>query len=378
LNDRERRHLDAARSCAGGDLRGASERLAVLSIEYPRDALALAVGHQLDFFCGDAQLLRDRIGRVLSAWDQSDPWFGFVLGMHAFGLEECGLYPRSETVGLRALERQPRDVWALHAVVHTYEMQGQVTTGLRFMDERRADWSQGNVFAVHNSWHEALYLLELEEIDRALAIYDSVVHNSESARVALEMLDASALLWRLYLDGVDVGDRWYDLADAWAEKSDEPWYVFNDMHAVMALVGAGRLGEARQAVTRLRSYVESSERSGVTNIAMTAAVGLPVCEAILAFGEGRYRDVTSTLHPIRTMIHRFGGSHAQRDAVARTMFEAAIRDGNDALAEALGSERLAVRESSAYTRRQLARIRRAEGHADGPADVEIADEVVRL
>ena len=33
------------------------------------------------------------------------------------------------------------------------------------------------------------------------------------------------------------------------------------------------------------------------------------------------------LLPIRTRVHEFGGSHAQRDAVERTLLEAAIRAG---------------------------------------------------
>lgn len=359
LTDREQRHLDAARAYASGDLHGARERLSQLSVQYPLDVLALAVGHQLDFFCGDAAELRDRPGRVLRAWDDHHPLFGFVLGMHAFGLEESNLYPQAEAVGMRALEAEPRDVWALHAVVHVHEMEARVEAGLRCMEERRADWSTGNFFVVHNSWHEALFRSELGDIDGALAIYDATLHNEHSTNVALEMLDASALLWRFHLDGIDVGERWEPLARAWADKTeDESWYVFNDMHAAMAYVGAGRLDHARALVGRLRDYTNAPP-TGVANAAMTAEVGLAVCEAILAFGEDRFADAVNTLAPIRRIVHRFGGSNAQRDAVARTLLEAAIRGGDQPLAEALISERLALKEASPYNRRQLDRIERA-------------------
>ena len=356
LTDRERRHVDAARAYAGGDLYGASERLAALTVEYPLDVLALAVGHQLDFFCGDAVGLRDRPGGVLRSWDQQHPLFGFVLGMHAFGLEETNLYPLAEVVGMRALEAEPRDVWALHAVVHVHEMQARIEAGLRFMDERRADWTTGNFFVVHNAWHEALFRSDVGDIEGALAVYDTTLHNNDSAKVALEMLDATALLWRLHLDGVDVGERWTPLADAWADKSeDEPWYVFNDMHAVMALVGAGRLDHARTLVSRLREFT-ALPQAGVANSVMTVAVGLPVCDAILAFGETRYSDTVAVLHPIRRIVHRFGGSNAQRDVVARTLLEAAIRSNDRPLADALISERLAIKEASPYNGRQLVRV----------------------
>ena len=299
LTDRERRHLDAAGAYASGDLHGAGQRLAALSVDYPHDLLALAVGHQLDFFLGDATGLRDRTGGVLLAWERDHPLFGFVLGMHAFGLEETNLFPQAETAGMRALEAEPADVWALHAVVHVHEMQGRVDAGLRFMDGRRAEWSTGNIFVVHNSWHEALFRLEVGDVSGALAIYDTTLHNDRSAKIALEMLDATALLWRLYLDAVPVGSRWMPLADAWAEKSDGVgWYVFNDVHSVMALVAAERLDDARAVVTRLREYVEAPHQA-VANVAMTAEVGLPVCEAIVAFAEARYEDAVSAAasHP---------------------------------------------------------------------------------
>ncbi len=335
---------------------GAAEQLTALSVEFPRDALALAVGHQLDLFLADALGLRDRIGGALVIWDETDPWFGFLLGMQAFGLEECGLYPRAEAAGMRALELEPSDVWAHHAVMHVYEMQGRFDIGLRFADERRTDWAKGNFFVPHNSWHEAPVHLETDDTAAALAIYDRVLHNAESGDVALEMLDAASLLWRLHLGDHEVGDRWHPLAEAWAGKAEQCWYVFNDMHAAMAFVGAGRLDDAHALVDQLETYLAANPDRSVSNVAMTAEVGLAVCSAIVAFGEDRYGEVTTLLYPIRRIIQRFGGSHAQRDAVARTLLEAAIRNRETALATSLVSERLSVNERSPFNWLQLSRI----------------------
>ena len=366
LSDRERRHLEAARTYAEGDLRGAGERLAALTVEYPRDVLALAVGHQIDFFCGDAAGLRDRPGGVLLSWDRTHPLFGFVLGMHAFGLEESNLHPQAEALGRQALEADPRDVWALHAVIHVHEMEGRFEAGVQFLDERRDDWTTGNFFVVHNAWHEALFRLEAGDIDGVLAIYDATIRRESEPNVALEMVDASSLLWRLHLDGVEVGSRWRALADAWVEKAGEPWYVFNDVHATMAFVADGRLTDARALVARLAAYA-AQPGPAVSNQAMTADVGLPVCEAIIAFGEGRYDDVVRMLHPIRKVLHQFGGSNAQRDVIARTLLEAAIRAGHHKLAHSLLSERLALKELSPYNARQLTRLREATGETRGAA-----------
>jgi len=54
------------------------------------------------------------------------------------------------------------------------------------------------------------------------------------------------------------------------------------------------------------------------------------------------------LLPRRSRFHHFGGSHAQRDLLQRTLTEAAIRSGRLDLARALLDERLSVRESSVY------------------------------
>jgi hypothetical protein len=156
------------------------------------------------------------------------------------------------------------------------------------------------------------------------------------------------------------------------KTEDESWYVFNDMHAAMAYFATGRLDHLRALVAGLRDH-RSVQRPNVANAAMTADVGLPVCDGILAFGEARYDHTVALLLPIRKVVHRFGGSNAQRDAVARTLLEAAIRAGHHTLAEALVSERLALRDTSPYNRRQVARIpRTAAPHWRADADRTLA------
>ena len=370
LAPREQAHLTAAGLWLAGDLIGAGAILADITLRWPRDLLALFVGHQIDFFTGDAVGLRDRIGRALWAWTPDDQHFGFVQGMYAFGLEECNLYALSEEMAQRAVEANHDDVWGIHAMVHTYEMQGRITEGVRFMRARHANWATGNFLNVHNSWHNALYLLQGDDVPGALAIYDRVLHHDGSEDVALELLDASALLWRLHLEGEAVGDRWRSLADAWDRLLTPGYYPFNDMHATMAFIGAGDLERARELVADLEALVETGDHE-TTSWTMTNGVGLAVCRSLVAFGDGAYEQVIHELWPVRSRLHEFGGSHAQRDAMERTLLEAAIRAPRSDVARALVNERLGVRELSAYTWSKYAEVLAGMGDDPGASAAAI-------
>jgi tetratricopeptide (TPR) repeat protein len=357
LNEREAAHAAAVTAWVEGRWHDAARTLDDLLVRWPTDVLALLMGHLLDFFVGDAQNLRDRVGRSLSSFDPDHPHTGFVQGMHAFGLEESGHYDRAERVGLAALERNPDDVWAIHAVVHTFEMQGKIDDGIGFLRSRETDWGTGNLFTAHNWWHLALYLLEAGRHDEVLAIYDTQVHHDGSDGVPLEMLDGSALLWRLMLDGVDTGGRFGPLADAWTSRvGGDSWYAFNDLHAVIALCGAGRLDDAREVVDDLTRYVVSTPAHPRSNAMMAAEVGLPASRAMIAFTEGRHGDVVDELWPIRAGFQRFGGSHAQRDLLQRTLTDSAIRSRHLDLARALLAERLSQRDTSVYGLRRQASV----------------------
>ena len=70
----------------------------------------------------------------------------------------------------------------------------------------------------------------------------------------------------------------------------------------------------------------------------------------MAFGEGRYGDAVRLLRAVRNTAQRFGGSHAQRDLLDLTLIEAAFRCGQENLAAALSSERIAAKPTSPLAR----------------------------
>jgi len=349
-NERERRHIAAAHAWLHGEFSVALRRYADILIDYPHDTLALQVGHIGDFLLGRSTMLRDRVAGVLPAWNSQMPHFGYVLGMHAFGLEETNLYAQAEAQGRRALELNPRDPWAVHAVAHVLEMQGRVEEGIAWLDGRRGDWSTDNMLSIHNWWHLALFHLDRDEIAKVLALYDDRLRETSTGQV-LDLIDASAMLWRLLLRGVDVGARWRQLADVWRERGGKGYYAFNDVHALMAYLGAGDDAAAQQLIDDM----ENAAQEGGTNAMMTRDVGLPVARALVAFAREDYALAVSLLRDVRLIAHRFGGSHAQRDVLALTLVEAALRDGARALAKVLTAERIVLKPTSEGNRQLASR-----------------------
>lgn len=350
---REQAHLRAIACWADGRWRLAARSLEDLSIAHPRDALALQMGHLLDFFTGDSRMLRDRISRALPAWSPSLPGYHAVLGMHAFGLEECGQYAQAEAAGRQAVALDRHDGWAWHAVAHVMEMQDRVDDGIAWLRSDTDAWSKESFFAVHNWWHLALHHLERDETARVLELFDGPIFGHRPG-TAMDLIDASALLWRLRLRGVDVGDRWSTVAEAWAPQAASGWYAFNDVHAALAFACAGRkdlLGEVREAQRR------ASAGAG-DNAMFTSEVGVPLLESLLALADGDHRQAARGLRWVRPIAQRAGGSHAQRDLIDLSLIEAAIGSGDRGLLEALTAERVATKPDRAST---AALLRRALG-----------------
>jgi hypothetical protein len=275
--------------------------------------------------------------------------------MHAFGLEETANFERAEDVGRRALALNARDPWAVHAVQHVFEMQGRVHDGVEWLNATAPNWAD-TALSFHNWWHLALHQLELGDIPAALDVYDRLVHPKETA-VALELVDASQLLARIALRGGTVGTRWEALADCWSQTAEGGFYVFNDLHALIAYAFAGR----EQDLKRMLTALEKSAAGGGTNAENVRAVGLPVALAIVAMAAGRPAEAVELLMPVRSRSYRIGGSHAQRDLVQLTAVGAALASGNGRLARALAAERTEQKPSSPHNWRLTARAHEVQG-----------------
>ena len=317
---RERLHLAAIEAALADDFETFRTLLHRLLEHYPRDLLALQVGHAFDYLTGDSAGMLTRMKAVLPAWSSDTPGYHAVLAMQAFSLVESARYGSAADQALRALELNPWDARAHHAMTHVHEMTGNAAGGIRWMRERRRFWAADTVAATHCWWHWGLFHLGLGEVRAALAIYDEHVCGKRSTEIS-DLIDASALLWRIDLADGNTGRRWSELASAWAGRIEDGYCTFSDVHAMLAQVGAEDWRGARRLEMALIRSHRQPTRYGET----TRLIGLPACRAIVAFGRGDYPRAVQLFGLLPAYASRIGGSHAQRDLLQLTALEAAGR-----------------------------------------------------
>ena len=361
VSPREASHIDALGAWVGGDIEGAVAVWDRILFDHPLDLLALRLQHFALFWLGRSRALCGNVARVAEAWSDDLPGYGNVLGMLAFGLEECGEYAAAEAHGRRAVEDNVEDLWAVHAVAHVLEMQGRRQEGLLWLDYPADRWDDRNPFRGHLWWHKALFALELGRTDQVLSLYDRSIR-SDAFQFYLDVQNAAALLLRLEFQGTEVGDRWGELADHAETALDDHVILFTDLHNLMALAHEGREAAAANLLQSLRQF---GEAAGNGTAATVDAVILPVGRAILDYFAGNHPAVVERLLPIRHQLMPMGASHAQRDIFAQMLVESALRAGLWPIARGLLSERLTWGNPGVGTWLKYAEVLEGQGDTVG-------------
>lgn len=288
--------------------------------ERPAAFLPFKINHALRFMTGDAAGMLATSERMLADWTSSNPAAGFLLGCHAFALEEHGEYEAAEHYGRRAVALQPEDAWGLHAVGHVFEMRGEPDKGIAWLEAGRPHWSRCNNFSFHMSWHLALLRLERGEHDVVLALYDTEVRPTQTDDFR-DMANAVSLLWRLDRSGVEVGERWADLADIARRRRTDSTLVFALLHTLVALAAL----DDRAGVADLLASMEAKAFGSGDQASVAREVGLPVARMIA--GASSPGDV-ACLGRLALALPRIGGSNAQRDLFMLNLAEIAGRRGD--------------------------------------------------
>ena len=349
LTPREAQHLAGLEAWLGGDLSSAAACWDAVLADHPQDIVALKLAQYLHFYLGDAAAMRRSVSGPLPAWNEDLAGYGYVLGLNAFALEECGDYAGAEASGRDAVARNPGDIWAAHAVAHVIEMQDRAEEGAQWIDGLESAWTSCNNFAYHVYWHRCLFLLDRGDTAAVLRHYDEKVRADRSEEY-LDISNAVALLWRLEQRGIDVGDRWEELGEKAARLGEDHMLIFADAHYLMALAATRRDQEAEAVLGSLEAFA----RGQGTEETVARDIGLPLGRAILAHGQGRYDDAVQALQPHQEAVKRLGGSHAQRDLFQQLLIDAALKAGQKALARGLLSARARQRPDNAWNRRMTA------------------------
>lgn len=350
-NERERRHAAAARCWLAGDAARAALLYGELLRDYPRDRLALLVAHGLDFRLGQRDMLRDRIAGILPHWDARDAEYGYLVGMHAFGLEETGDYDGALAAARKSLELIPDNAAAIHVIAHVFEMRGPPDAGIAWLRSTQPIWGGNAGFKVHLAWHLALFQLDTDAADEALSTYDELIApHLDGGNNGL--VDASALLWRLQLRGTESQPRWQEVTRLWLRQRAFGNRAFELVHAVIAFAAAKKHAFARRLAKRLTGDLMLRARSGGEELALAE----PMIAAIMSFCRGDYDGAVDSIARVRAAADRCGGSVAQCDLIHLTMLEAALRGHRKRLAWMLAAERAVRKPASRLNRWLKARV----------------------
>ena len=316
---REQRFVAAIDAWAAGEIPRAIALHVEQAREFPRDLTSVKLGQYHLFNSGDASGML-RIAQQAEAAASDVP---FLHGMLAFGFEQSHRLAEAERAARRAIAMQRKEPWAHHALAHVMLTQGRHAEGREFMASVSDTWTGLNSFMVtHNWWHQALFAIELGDLDEVLRLYDERVWGV-AKDYTQDQVNAVSLLARLELSGIDVGDRWADVANHLAGRTSDHVLPFLDVQYVYGLARAGRT----EADTLMGNIASHAENTRGPSRAVWQGVAMPAARGMLAHARGDYTTATHQLALALPRMAEIGGSHAQRDLFTRVYADAVSRLG---------------------------------------------------
>ncbi len=329
---REMAHAEALARWIDGDPEAAVAVWDQILEDHPHDILAFRLAHFLNFWCGRPEAMLGSVRAVERHWSGAVPGFGSVLACRCFALEEAGYYLEAENAGREAIRIDSTDIWAAHGVAHVLEMTGRRREGIAWVETLQSQWTGANNLKHHLWWHQALYHLELGDFSKVLSLYDAGFRNLASPLTEIapdlyiDVQNAASMLFRLHRHGVDVGDRWTEIADKAEARIGDCRSAFTLPHWMMALAATGRETAAEAMLAAMRDFAAGEQPTA----RLVMEVALPVTMAVLAHGQGRHEQALALMRPVIGTMDRMGGSHAQQDVLEQVFLDSALRSGSEA------------------------------------------------
>lgn len=315
---RERTVVEAVAHWAAGDTARATALHMEVARRWPADLVSAKICqfHQLN--AGDFSGMLACTGALVGALPDN----GWTLGMHAFALGQTGDLAGAERAGREAAALNA-DPWAHHAVAHVLDDAGRAAEGRAWMREHGRVWEDCSSFMyTHNWWHAALFEIGLGDHAAALALFDERVWGVRRD-CCQDQVNAVSLLVRFELLGIDVGDRWDDLAPHLEKRIGDQANAFVDLHYAYGLARAGRDGAVERQLAALRTGGEAGEppARAFRDAVATAAEGMA------AHARGDHGRAAARLAAVGGHLPAFGGSRTQRRLVDLVREDSARRAG---------------------------------------------------
>ncbi len=305
-NERERLYVLATEAWSLGKIDQAIACCDELVLRFPQDILAVQRGQYHYFYQGN----RAGLTSIAETALDTNPDNHYLLGMLAFGLEQCDRLSEAEHIGRWAVDLNRRDPWAHHAVAHVMESQGRYEEGIIWMENLADAWEDCNsMLYTHNWWHIALFYLSKGDQSKVLSLYDQHIWGKAQKNAPKDQVGAISLLLRLELKGLNIGRRWRELSDYLAARIHEHALPFQDLHYVYALARANQLDLAREMLSSMEAHaltVQPCLQSAWQEVAIPAARGA------IAHAIQDWKKSARAFKPILHRLHEIGGSKAQR------------------------------------------------------------------
>ena len=294
LNEREAFIASAALAFSEGKYYRAAALLETNMLANNQDLLSLKLTQDCYLAAGDSHNVLGCVARWMPLFDERHAMYGNVMGLFAVGLIEVGRLAEAEEMAHRAVTRtKGDDVWALHALLNTYQLLGRSSEVMAVLGDHLP--RHGNESAVGQQlllYNKGSALVQRGNYSGALRVHDDMLYNMMAASTEIKTLsfsqykpqsgrlvgpatNATLLLWQIALhsSSPSVDERWtfpHAVSNMWAAESSEPTAVEGQSQRsgsprpcdAMSAVGQAM---AHAAATQAKTNTSSSSSSSSQN-----------------------------------------------------------------------------------------------------------------
>jgi uncharacterized NAD(P)/FAD-binding protein YdhS len=311
--DEDRSHVEAiATWCEQGNAAGTEALIDHLD-RVPNDAVALLVLAPSIAFAGAGDALPDAwqyVERFTGVHGEA-PWY---LGLRAYGRTEQGLWYDAADLADAALELDPGNGNAAHALSHVHYETDAHGAGLKWLTEWIPSDGSSQRYLPHFQWHAALHELAMGDAAAAARRYAACLAPPASKDVRC-LVDAGSLAWRarLHPDWVTPPDPMPVLAEV-GSLAYAPQTPFVAFHALLVLAAAND-----------PAAIRAIDVPGATD---TQATTLRLIgEGLIALIQGEPRAALDYLLESLAGLPSIGGSRVQQEVILETALAAMLQLG---------------------------------------------------